>query len=88
MKKPFALSITLILILLLSAPATYAETLILENAPTQVYFSPNGGCTEAIVKEITNAKSEILVQAYSFTSTPIAKALVDAHKLSKADPGI
>jgi phosphatidylserine/phosphatidylglycerophosphate/cardiolipin synthase-like enzyme len=25
-------------------------------------------------------KSEILVQAYSFTSTPIAKALVEAHK--------
>ena len=42
--------------------------------------SRNGGCTEAIVKEITNAKSEILVQAYSFTSAPIAKALVDAHK--------
>ena len=44
------------------------------------YFSPNGGATEAIVKEINSAKSEILVQAYSFTSKPIAKALVDAHK--------
>jgi phosphatidylserine/phosphatidylglycerophosphate/cardiolipin synthase-like enzyme len=48
--------------------------------PIQVYFSPNGGCTEAAVKEITAAKSSILVQAYSFTSAPIAKALVDAHK--------
>jgi hypothetical protein len=28
---------------------------------------------EAIFKEITNAKSEILVQAYSFTSTPIPR---------------
>jgi phosphatidylserine/phosphatidylglycerophosphate/cardiolipin synthase-like enzyme len=44
------------------------------------YFSPNGGATEAIVKEINSAKSEILVQAYSFTSKPIAKALTDAHK--------
>ena len=44
------------------------------------YFSPNGGATEAVVKEINLAKSEILVQAYSFTSKPIAKALVDAHK--------
>ena len=26
------------------------------------------------------AKSEILIQAYSFTSAPIAKALIDAHK--------
>lgn len=40
------------------------------------YFSPNGRATEAIVKVINAAKSEILVQAYSFTSKPIAKALV------------
>jgi len=46
----------------------------------KVYFSPGGGCTEAIVKEIDRAKNEVLVQAYSFTSAPIAKALVQAHK--------
>jgi len=45
----------------------------------QVFFSPNGGCTDAIVKEIAAAKSEILIQAYSFTSMPIAKALLDAN---------
>lgn len=45
-----------------------------------VYFSPNGGCTEAIVKELEGAKTSILVQAYSFTSAPIAKALVAAHE--------
>jgi phosphatidylserine/phosphatidylglycerophosphate/cardiolipin synthase-like enzyme len=47
---------------------------------TNVCFSPNGGCTKAIVNQISNAKSEILIQAYSFTSAPIAKALVNAHK--------
>lgn len=46
---------------------------------TQVYFSPNGGCTEAVVKEINQAKSEILIQAYSFTSKEIAAALIKAH---------
>ncbi len=46
----------------------------------QVFFSPRGGCTEAVVSTISQARSEILVQAYSFTSAPIAKALVDAHK--------
>ncbi len=45
-----------------------------------VYFSPSGGCTEAVVNAIDNAKQNILVQAYSFTSSPIAKALVEAHK--------
>jgi phosphatidylserine/phosphatidylglycerophosphate/cardiolipin synthase-like enzyme len=45
-----------------------------------VYFSPKGGCTKAIVNELDSAKKTILVQAYSFTSAPIAKALRDAHK--------
>lgn len=45
-----------------------------------VYFSPHGGASDAIVREIVSARSEILVQAYSFTSAPIAKALIDARK--------
>ena len=49
-------------------------------ADIQVYFSPKGGCTEAVVRELGKAKTNVLVQAYSFTSAPIAKALVDAHK--------
>jgi len=45
-----------------------------------VSFSPKGGCTEAIVKELGRAKRFVLVQAYSLNSAPIAKALVDAHR--------
>ena len=45
-----------------------------------VYFSPHGGCTDAIIKELNNAKSTVLVQAYVFTSAPIAKGLLNAHK--------
>ena len=59
---------------------SHATDLTLNNTPTQVYFSPRGGCTEAIISQIDKAKSEILVQAYSFTSAPIAKALLNAHK--------
>jgi len=64
-------------ILLLSAFTTLAAS---DSLSVQVFFSPRGGCTEAVVNAITQAKSEILVQAYSFTSAPIAKALVEAHK--------
>ena len=46
----------------------------------EVYFSPHGGCTEAVVKALEKAKATVLVQAYSFTSAPIAKALVEAAK--------
>jgi phosphatidylserine/phosphatidylglycerophosphate/cardiolipin synthase-like enzyme len=46
----------------------------------EVYFSPRGGCTQAIVKEVGKAGASVLVQAYSFSSWPIAKALVEAHQ--------
>ena len=42
------------------------------------HFSPKGGCTDAVVAELRRARHQILVLAYSFTSEPIAKALVDA----------
>jgi phosphatidylserine/phosphatidylglycerophosphate/cardiolipin synthase-like enzyme len=45
-----------------------------------VSFSPHGGCTEAVVAELGGARTSVLVQAYSFTSAPIARALVDAHQ--------
>ena len=57
-----------------------AKEVILNNVPAQVCFSPGGECANAIVEELNKAKSEVLVQAYSFTSQPIAKALVEAHK--------
>jgi phosphatidylserine/phosphatidylglycerophosphate/cardiolipin synthase-like enzyme len=52
-----------------------------EKCPTiEVHFSPNGKCTDAIIRELDKAKNTVLVQAFSFTSAPIAKALLNAHK--------
>jgi phosphatidylserine/phosphatidylglycerophosphate/cardiolipin synthase-like enzyme len=48
--------------------------------PWHVYFSPHGGCTDAVVRALERAQESVLVQAYSFTSAPIAKALLDAKK--------
>jgi len=77
MKKILFLVILNVLTLALVVNAT---DLNLNNAPVQVCFSPKGECTSLIVNVIKNAKSEILVQAYSFTSVAIAKALVDCKK--------
>jgi phosphatidylserine/phosphatidylglycerophosphate/cardiolipin synthase-like enzyme len=52
-----------------------------------VHFSPSGGCTDAVVREIAAAKREVLVLAYGFTSRPISQALVDA-KLRGVDVDI
>jgi phosphatidylserine/phosphatidylglycerophosphate/cardiolipin synthase-like enzyme len=53
---------------------------LLAGAPpsVEVFFSPKGGCTEAVVREINSARHEVLVQAYSFSSKPITEALVAA----------
>jgi phosphatidylserine/phosphatidylglycerophosphate/cardiolipin synthase-like enzyme len=58
----------------------HAEEITLDHTRVKIFYSPDGGCTNAIVKEINNARSEILVQAYSFTSKDIASALTDAFK--------
>ena len=43
-----------------------------------VHFSPKGGATEAVLRELKAARREVLVLAYSFSSKPIAEALVAA----------
>lgn len=48
------------------------------TTPYQVCFTPGGACTNEIVDAIDTAKHSIYVQAYSFTSAPIARALVNA----------
>lgn len=44
----------------------------------ELRYSPGGDCTKAIVYEIDNARSKVLVLAYSFTSEPITQALIRA----------
>lgn len=46
----------------------------------QVFFSPNGGATQAAVNALAQATNRVLVQAYSFTSAPLAQALVSAKQ--------
>ena len=71
----------IVFLLVWCLPKTPAPLPPPDNLSTiEVHFSPKGGCTDAVVREIDAAKKMILVQAYSFTSAPIAKALVDAHK--------
>jgi phosphatidylserine/phosphatidylglycerophosphate/cardiolipin synthase-like enzyme len=75
-RRRFWLGVVLIAGTLALAAAARAEP----DLPTwHVYFSPNHGATRAVVDALNSATATVLVQAYSFTSAPIAKALVDAH---------
>jgi phosphatidylserine/phosphatidylglycerophosphate/cardiolipin synthase-like enzyme len=50
------------------------------SCPVETAFSPNGGATDLVVRTIESAHSTVRVAAYSFTSKPIATALLDAHR--------
>jgi phosphatidylserine/phosphatidylglycerophosphate/cardiolipin synthase-like enzyme len=58
-------------------PATSAQT---PASDWEVCFTPPAGCASMVVKVLGAARSSVLVQAYSFTSASIAKALLDAHR--------
>jgi len=51
-----------------------------DQAAIQAYFSPRGGASRAIVDALDGAAESIFVQAYSFTSEPIAAALARAKR--------
>jgi len=52
-----------------------------ESCPNyQVCFTPGQSCTHTLVNSLKQAKQSIAVQAYSFTSFKIAKALVQAKQ--------
>jgi phosphatidylserine/phosphatidylglycerophosphate/cardiolipin synthase-like enzyme len=44
-----------------------------------VYFSPHGGCTDAIVSAVDQARNSLHVQAYSFSSHRITRAIIAAQ---------
>jgi len=48
------------------------------NSSLNVYFSPDGGATRELVRLIDSAQKSVDVQAYSFTSKPVIKALISA----------
>lgn len=80
MKRFFWLLIVIPFIYSCSTKPSGAKTISLQNASVSVYFSPNGGASDAIIHQINNAHSYIDIAMYAFTSRPIGQALIDAYK--------
>ncbi|MEM8873748.1 MAG: phospholipase D family protein [Planctomycetota bacterium] len=62
-----------------SAPPQPSTATVARN-DIDVYFSPEGGATDAIVSAVGQAQRSLDIAAYSFTSAPIAAAVRDAHR--------
>jgi len=87
--RPTALGLSIVgaIIVVLTALPIYlhatrkrADQLVVVKQTTEVFFNPGDQTTTAVVGELKAAKQNVHVQAYSFTSAPIAKALVEATK--------
>ncbi len=72
--------IALILVFSTTAMVPAAEYSLPADESVRVCFSPDGECMNLILKEIAQAKKEILIMAYAFGSLPMARALVGAHQ--------
>ncbi|NLT21592.1 MAG: phospholipase D family protein [Syntrophorhabdus sp.] len=70
-----------VLFVLFALPLQLGATdVVLNNTRARVFFSPGGGATKAILRQIGEAEREVLVEAYLFTSKPIQAALLKARK--------
>jgi len=60
----------------------YGQSYLQPSAPPSydVYFSPNGGCAEAVIYWIGRANQSIHVLIYIFSLDSIADALISAHR--------
>ena len=54
--------------------------LLIISVSIQVFFSPNGGAREAILKEIEKAEKEINIAMYVFTDRELSNSLVRARE--------
>jgi phosphatidylserine/phosphatidylglycerophosphate/cardiolipin synthase-like enzyme len=81
-KIPQALSLPVVLVVGILIGHTIAPPsavyLPIDIPSARACFSPGENCEAIIVSAIERARKEILVQAYSFTSSSIADALVNA----------
>jgi len=51
-----------------------------QSRPWAVYFSPDGGATQAVVEALGRATQSVLVQASTVSAPAIVKALADAQQ--------
>lgn len=77
MRKKYLIS--LLGLSLFLPPLVQADTLA-ADANYTVCFTPGGNCKQQIIDALDGAVANVWVQAYSFTSRPIARALVDAEE--------
>ena len=71
-KKPLIVAYIIVISLLIISPVF--------AGPIKVYFSPNGGCQETVIKEISQAQQTIDIAMYNLTTREISQELIKAKE--------
>ena len=79
-KSPHRTLATLAAIFTICTSAPALANTFPPNTKYEVCFTPGEDCTALIVNEINEANASVYLQAYSFTSKPIARAIADAKR--------
>ncbi len=74
-KSPTQTSAALLVLILTLFPTVSRSEMVV-----QACFSPQGKCSSYIIRELEQAKKEILIAIYAFTSDELANAIVQARK--------
>jgi len=72
--------IVAVLILSLTSAIAFAAQPLPSGAAFDAGFSPDGSALKVVVRGIESARASILVAAYTFTSRPLATALLAAQR--------
>lgn len=72
--------LTAVLFIVPISPLTADDVSLPIKTPVKTCFSPGGACIDVLIKEIAQARFEILIMAYSFRSAAVAQALIAAHQ--------
>ena len=80
MKTRLVVVVLVLSVLGCSRPKSSPTPVVVSRPAWEVCFSPHGGCTDLVVRTLDAAQQTVLVQAYSFTSAPIARALLNAKR--------
>lgn len=64
----------------LTAPRAQANSFAAGSTYTLCFVPDGPSCQDMIVDAIHRTRTRLLIQAYSFTSAPIAKAVTEAHQ--------
>jgi phosphatidylserine/phosphatidylglycerophosphate/cardiolipin synthase-like enzyme len=80
LRTPSAVVTAMLLLALAAVPSSARETPPAQNATVEALFTPGDAIDLRLVALIDGARDEVLVNAFSFTSRRIARALASAHK--------